>query len=93
MCKYRAFASLLGEDDLLVNHDRTSCMLPTQGDGKEDFAVTSFLHLDMDPWEYMRDKSSTSREDINYNDLKGMYQENNAVHTPHTQMHFVIFEN
>ena len=88
MCKYRAFASLLGEDDLLVNHDRTSCMLPTQGDGKEDFAVTSFLHLDMDPWEYMRDKSSTSREDINYNDLKGMYQENNAVLTPLMQMHF-----
>lgn len=78
---HRAFAALLGEDDLLCNHDRVSYMRPTTGqDGKDEYASTDFLHLDMNPWKCMQQGGVVGKT-IPYKRIRDFFGENNAVFT------------
>ena len=48
---HRAFAAILGTEDLLVNHDRYGMFRPTQQ--YPNRTTMTNLHLDMNPWNYI----------------------------------------
>jgi len=57
---HAVFSTILGTDDLLVNHDRYGLFRPTKNvqfsDGARDvpkWKTSLNLHLDMDPWGFM----------------------------------------
>jgi len=79
---HAAFARLLGEEDLLCNHDRVCLQRPTRGEhGSEGYSTNSNLHLDMNPWHYMSEASSARQalDGLRYRSTRDFFAENNAV--------------
>lgn len=77
-----AFAQLLGDTDLLCNHDGVCLQRPTLGDhGRESYACESFLHLDMNPWRYLNETDSAreSSDNLSYTSSRDFFTENNCI--------------
>merc|ERR1719223_584463 len=79
---HAAFARLLGDSDLLCNHDRVCLQRPTRGEhGQESYATDSNLHLDMNPWRYLNEADSAreSLDGLSYRSMRDFFRENNTV--------------
>jgi len=79
---HEAFARLLGEEDLLTNHDRVCFQRPTMGEhGSKRWATRSNLHLDMNPWHYLSEDGSARRalDYLDYSSMTDLFAENNSV--------------
>ena len=92
------FKTLLGREDLLVNHDRAGLFRPTVGVGekkenKESWKTTKNLHFDMSPWDYVADeddsKSQSLLKMLNYSHQSHFIMENNEVGCLKTGIHFL----
>ena len=66
---YKVFASLLNQQDLVVNHDRAGYMRPTRDvpvaaaagcevRDRPEWETTANIHLDMNPWDWLGDGSA-----------------------------------
>lgn len=77
---YRAFASLIGTENLRVNHDRWAIYRPTELLGKQ-FESAENIHLDINPWRFLNDDSKVWDvvDNLNYGDLRDFVTENTHV--------------
>jgi len=84
---YKACSTILNRKDLMVNHDRygffRATKYPEDDDGYRAAWFTDYnLHLDMNPWNYI-DESSSSIDEIlnslNYKTTQDFIAENNYV--------------
>lgn len=76
---HRAFATVLGTNHLMLNHDRFTIYRPTErGPDGRQFGTRTNLHLDIDPWQYLGNDSGPL-EALRYTELQDFIRENNAV--------------
>jgi len=83
---YNACVKIIGDPDLLVNHDRGCLFRPTKNvpteEGNKDikkWKTNANLHLDVNPWDY--NSNSTEGQDIlsslTYDKINHFINENN----------------
>jgi len=85
------FSSLIGDDDLIVNHDRACLFRPTALNSH--WATTDNLHLDMNPWIWLGNGESVQKrlDSLTYNDVQQFISENNqACHLDGLQLQCVL---
>jgi hypothetical protein len=78
---YRVFQTLIGSDDLRVNHDRWAIYRPTLTVGDE-YRTRDNVHLDINPWRFQADDASLWRsidDQLRYSSLHDFITENNHV--------------
>lgn len=78
---YKVFSTLIGSDDLRVNHDRCAIYRPSKIVGSE-YKTRESLHLDIDPWRFYLDDMSVWKkvDSFRYDDDSGEFiTENNHV--------------
>jgi len=84
------FSAVLDRKDLMVNHDRYGLFRPTSGvqfpDGirnKFSWKTTRNLHLDVNPWTYVEDKTSEISQNVlgslKYENTQDFIVENNEI--------------
>eukprot|EP01112_Ceratiomyxa_fruticulosa_P020568 TRINITY_DN703_c0_g2_i2.p1 TRINITY_DN703_c0_g2~~TRINITY_DN703_c0_g2_i2.p1 ORF type:complete len:238 (-),score=46.71 TRINITY_DN703_c0_g2_i2:58-771(-) len=74
---YNVFRTLLGEDDLLVNHDRACFFRPTLVNNS--WSTAANLHLDVNPWIWMGDSDECKKtlDSLSYEKASHFIYENN----------------
>lgn len=60
---HAAFARILGTENILTNHDRYGMFRPTK-DYPNRKTMTN-LHLDMNPWDYIKGKKEKIEHSLN----------------------------
>jgi hypothetical protein len=94
---YTVFSQLIGRNDLHVSLDRIGIMRPTKGvecsiDGrKRNFptyqSIASWMHWDLNPWQYSKSNSKQSVPEIDDEDPHGFFiSENNETSTDYLKV-------
>jgi len=86
---------LLGDNDILMSHDRWCFYRPTKSLGMCETAVdmpewktAASLHLDLNPWTFIEDKVNVQVQNLYYDNLRDFSKEMNSVNEvtgPHLQ--------
>lgn len=86
---HACFAAVLGEEDLVCNHDRILMTRPGGRRGHEDWllergreaVLSKGLHLDLCPWDYDNQVRCNKRmKELDYRSTGDFVAENNLVH-------------
>ncbi|EGG16834.1 hypothetical protein DFA_07812 [Cavenderia fasciculata] len=98
---FNVFATVLGNQDLMTNHDRCCFFRPTETDstsadkiGKKEWSTKDNVHLDMNPFNWMMTDGSVVRAELDrlrYDKISEFIVENNQPsHLDGTQLQGVI---